>query len=68
MSERIKYNSIHNPLVNSYFWRTYDGGEIDLVEEKNSTTPVRILFILLFVFLFLGLLVLLFGNFGPGIF
>ena len=36
MSERMKYNSIHNPLVNTYFWRTYDGGEIDLVEEKNE--------------------------------
>jgi len=36
MSERIKYNSIHNPLVNVFFWRTYDGGEIDLVEEKNE--------------------------------
>ena len=36
MSERVKYNAIHNPMVNMYFWRTYDGGEIDLIEEKDE--------------------------------
>ncbi len=34
MSERIKYNAYTNRRVNSYFWRTYDQQEIDLVEEE----------------------------------
>ena len=33
MAERIKYNSYNNKRVNSYFWRTYDQQELDLVEE-----------------------------------
>jgi predicted AAA+ superfamily ATPase len=33
MSERIRLNSYLNMNVNSYFWRTYDGAEIDLIEE-----------------------------------
>jgi len=36
MSERIKYNSYTHKRVNSYFWRTYDKQEIDLVEEEAS--------------------------------
>jgi hypothetical protein len=36
MSERIKYNSYTRKRVNSYFWRTYDKQEIDLVEEEAS--------------------------------
>ncbi len=32
--ERIKYNVYTKNEVNSYFWRTYDQQEIDLVEEK----------------------------------
>ena len=35
--ERLKYNSVHNPGTRVYFWRTYDGAEIDFVEEKNGT-------------------------------
>ncbi|MBW7891336.1 MAG: DUF4143 domain-containing protein [Chitinophagaceae bacterium] len=35
-SERIKYNAYKHHLVNSYFWRTYDQQEIDLVEEQNA--------------------------------
>lgn len=35
-SERIKYNTYKHHLVNSYFWRTYDQQEIDLVEEQNA--------------------------------
>lgn len=31
--ERLKYNLIHRPFTSMYFWRTYDGAEIDLVEE-----------------------------------
>jgi len=33
VSERMKVNQYHNRLVNSYFWRTYDQKEIDLIEE-----------------------------------
>ena len=35
-AERIKYNTYNNLYVNSYFWRTYDQQEIDLIEEKNA--------------------------------
>ncbi|RYF87375.1 MAG: ATP-binding protein [Chitinophagaceae bacterium] len=35
-SERIKRNSYKFNRVNSYFWRTYDQQEIDLIEEKNN--------------------------------
>jgi predicted AAA+ superfamily ATPase len=34
MSERLKVNHYLKRRVNSYFWRTYDQQEIDLVEEK----------------------------------
>ncbi len=36
LSERLKYNSYrdHNPQY--YFWRTYDGQEIDLIEVDND--------------------------------
>lgn len=34
--ERLKYNLVHQPFANLYFWRTYDGAEIDLVEEING--------------------------------
>lgn len=36
VSERMKANHYHNRLVNSYFWRTYDQKEIDLVEEAGG--------------------------------
>jgi predicted AAA+ superfamily ATPase len=36
LAERIKKNSYNQNEVNSYFWRTYDQQEIDLVEEKDS--------------------------------
>ncbi|MCD4747139.1 MAG: ATP-binding protein [Bacteroidales bacterium] len=36
ISERIKINSYSKRLINTYFWRTYDGAEIDLVEEKDG--------------------------------
>ena len=35
-AERIKYNTYNHLFVNSYFWRTYDQQEIDLVEEQNA--------------------------------
>jgi len=36
VSERMKTNHYHNRLVNSYFWRTYDQKEIDLIEESGG--------------------------------
>ncbi len=35
-AERVKYNAYSSRTVNSYFWRTYDQQEIDLVEEQNA--------------------------------
>ncbi len=34
--ERLKSNSYLERTTQTYFWRTYDGQEIDLVEEKNG--------------------------------
>ncbi|HCY76690.1 MAG TPA: ATPase [Ignavibacteriales bacterium] len=36
MSERIKYQSYTGIYSNRYFWRTYDGQEIDLIEERDG--------------------------------
>lgn len=36
MSERMKVNSYLKRRVNSYFWRTYDQQEIDLIEESGT--------------------------------
>jgi len=36
LSERIKYNGYRSRIVNSYYWRTYDQQEIDLIEEAND--------------------------------
>ncbi|HEY9342326.1 MAG TPA: ATP-binding protein [Hanamia sp.] len=36
LSERIKYNSYHNYHPQYFFWRTYDGQEIDLLELNNK--------------------------------
>lgn len=35
-SERIKANTFKNRLGPAYFWRTYDGQEIDWVEERQG--------------------------------
>lgn len=40
ISERIKQNSYHQKHANFYFWRTYDGAEVDLVEEINGKYSV----------------------------
>lgn len=37
VSERIKYNSIHNSDVKEYFWRTTQQQEIDYIEERNNS-------------------------------
>lgn len=36
LSERIKYNSYREYLPQYFFWRTYDGQEIDLLELYNG--------------------------------
>jgi hypothetical protein len=36
LAERMKVNAYNETFVNSYFWRTYSGAELDLVEEKDG--------------------------------
>ncbi len=36
LGERIKLNEYKQRMVDSYFWRTYDQQEIDLIELKNK--------------------------------
>jgi len=36
INERMKNNIYDKKLVRSYFWRTYNGTEIDIVEEENG--------------------------------
>jgi hypothetical protein len=36
VAERMKYREYHGIEANQYFWRTYDGSEIDLVEEREG--------------------------------
>lgn len=36
ISERMKNKHFNTESVELYFWRTYDGQEIDLIEEKDS--------------------------------
>ncbi|HNY01397.1 MAG TPA: ATP-binding protein [Bacteroidales bacterium] len=36
LSERFKLNCLNPQPVNLYFWRTYDGAEIDLIEESGG--------------------------------
>lgn len=36
ISERIKFNRNRRRHVNTYFWRTYDGAEIDYLEEAGG--------------------------------
>lgn len=36
IAERMKLNHLRPEPVSMYFWRTYDGAEIDLVEESNG--------------------------------
>jgi predicted AAA+ superfamily ATPase len=36
MIERLKYNQVHNRHASLYFWRTYDGAEIDLIEVMDE--------------------------------
>ena len=34
--ERMKFREYHHIEANQYFWRTYDGSEVDLVEEREG--------------------------------
>ena len=34
--ERLKYRDYHQIYADQYFWRTYDGSEVDLVEEREG--------------------------------
>lgn len=34
--ERMKYREYNHIEANQYFWRTYDGSEVDLVEEREG--------------------------------
>jgi len=34
--ERLKYQSYHKIYTNNYFWRTYEGAEMDLIEERGG--------------------------------
>lgn len=34
--ERMKFQNYHKIYSNNYFWRTYDGAEVDLVEEREG--------------------------------
>lgn len=34
--ERLKYQAYHKIYSNNYFWRTYDGSEIDFIEERDG--------------------------------
>lgn len=36
LSERMKFNTYKQQTVESYFWRTYDQQEIDLIEVNNA--------------------------------
>ena len=36
MAERMKLNAYKKRRVNTYFWRTYDQQEIDLIEESGT--------------------------------
>jgi predicted AAA+ superfamily ATPase len=36
IAERIKMNSYKERFANSYFWRTYSGAKLDLVEEREG--------------------------------
>lgn len=34
--ERLKYREYHQIYSDQYFWRTYDGSEVDLVEDRGG--------------------------------
>lgn len=36
IAERLKYQSYHKIYASNYFWKTYGGSEIDLIEERDG--------------------------------
>lgn len=36
ITERLKYREYHDIHSSQYFWRTYDGSEVDLIEERGG--------------------------------
>lgn len=34
--ERVKFQSYHRIYADNYFWRTYDGAEVDFIEERDG--------------------------------
>ena len=36
ISERVKFNNNERRHVNAYFWRTYDGAELDYLEDEGG--------------------------------
>jgi predicted AAA+ superfamily ATPase len=40
ISERMKHNSSMASSANTYFWRTYDGAEIDFIEETAGNFEI----------------------------
>ena len=36
ISERLKHREYHELYASQYFWRTYDGSEVDLIEERGG--------------------------------
>ena len=41
LAERLKWLHYHQTLASLYFWRTYTGAEIDIVEEREAeSTPM----------------------------
>ncbi len=34
--ERLKYREYHQIYADHYFWRTYDGSEVDLIEDRGG--------------------------------
>jgi predicted AAA+ superfamily ATPase len=36
VSERLKFRSYNKIFAETYFWRDYNGSEIDLIEERNG--------------------------------
>lgn len=36
ITERLKYREYHNISADQYFWRSYQGGEVDLVEDRDG--------------------------------
>ena len=36
IAERLKFREYHRMFAGQFFWRTYDGSEVDLIEERDG--------------------------------